>query len=75
MWSVIIVHILERIFVFIEIELVSYAIFVNVVMIVDVVFSSLYNSSCESYGTLMILCIFLLSIYPDFTFEGVFNSL
>ena len=24
---------------------------------------------------LMILCIFLLSIYPDFTFEGVFNSL
>ena len=44
MWSVIIVHILGSIFVFIEVQLVSYVICVNVLMIIEVVSISLYNS-------------------------------
>ena len=44
MWSVIIVHILGSIFVFIEVQLVSYVICVNVLMIIEVASLSLYNS-------------------------------
>ena len=43
MWPIIIVHIFESIFVFIKVQLVYYGISVNVVMIVLVVSSSLYN--------------------------------
>ena len=49
MCSVIIVHILKSIFVFIEVQLVSYIICVNVPMIVEMVSSSLYNRF-ESYA-------------------------
>ena len=51
MCSVIIVHILESIC-FLEVQLVSYAICVNALMIVEVVWSSLYNSFLSHNETL-----------------------
>ena len=50
MWCVIIVHIFESIFVFIEVQLVSYDICVNVLMIMEVVVLSLYNSFASQNG-------------------------
>ena len=51
MCSVIIVYIGESIFVFTEVQLVSYAICVNVLMIVEVVSLSLYNSFLSNNKT------------------------
>ena len=51
MCSVIIVHILESIFVFVEVQLVSYTIYLNVLVIVDMVFSSLYNDFASHIET------------------------
>ena len=51
MWCDIIAHILESIFVFIEVQLVSYDIFVKVMMIVDMVLLSLYNGFASHIET------------------------
>ena len=50
MWCVIIVHIFESIFLFIEVQLVSYDICVNVLMIMEVVVLSLHNSFASQNG-------------------------
>ena len=65
----------SNIFVFIEVQLVSYVICDNVLMIMDVVLLSLCKSFTSQTEMVLILCICFLSSYPKFTIEGVFNGL
>ena len=71
MWSFIIVHIFKSIFVFIEVQLVSYAICVNVLMIVEVILLSLYNSFAsqteKDHDSLHLSTL----NYLNFTIEGI----